>query len=399
MAETSTIIIPYLEIISGSGSVVNLIGYFNGARIYEDMHRNSWSGYVDINDSESFREDLPIIGEETIRMAFASIKSVDGDFDDFILLNDCKVTKLTDYQEVSSTRRTYRLHFHSKGAERNSMERVRKSYSGTASSIASTIITEQLEGTLVTVDGAKFDQKYVFPNLTPFQCINLMATSAISRRYNDPAYFFYEDRDGYHFTTLSKMFDKKPKYTIDTKIIKDRKDPNAELILALSTRHVPLFDVLENTDAGMYGDTLITYDKVNKRFDEITKTYTEAYPNFTHLGKEKLTRTKKESPKNKFQFMMINEPKSPGIYHNTTEWANQTMIRPPQVFGNRAMLGLNRPTDIKVGDVIDWPTMTTRDEPELDKILSGKWAVSRIRHDISSHSYSSTLEIIKDGMG
>ena len=392
MADTSNVAISHIKI-----NDVDFFSAFDSCTIFEDITRNSWSGHVDIIDNDDFRESIPIIGEEKISIRFASKQPVSGNTDEWITF-DGVITKLSNFREASSTQRRYRLHFYSQGAEKNRTKRVRKVYDGTGTEIANRILQKQLETSLGKVDPAKYSQRFVFPNWTPFQCINYLASVSVSKQYNDPAYLFYEDRNGYHMTTLSKLMDKGFSETINTKIIQNRTDPISDTVLASVTLHDPLFDIIENTDAGMYGTTLITYDKVYKRFKEETKTYTDSYYDFKHLGTEKLTRKRIESPKNKFQFIMINDAKSPGVYSNTDDWAMQSMIRPSQIFGFRAHISLNRSTDIRLGDVLDWNLLVSRDSEERDKILAGKWMVARIRHQFNNINYNPNIEFIKDSI-
>lgn len=371
---------------------------FTSCSIYEDMYRNSWSGHIDVKETESVRETMPIIGEEFIVIRFASVKPVSGEKDDIIQFVG-KVTSLADFREGNAQQRRYRLYFQSLGAEVNKAKRVRKFYEGTATSIASSILGAQLNKQLETVDAAKYDEKFVFPNWSPFKCINYLATVSVSKMYNDPFYLFYEDRDGYHFTTMSQLMDKPKSDTLKVRLIKDSKDKQADELLTSAIVFDPLFDVLENQEMGMYGGTLITYDKVKKKFEETTKTYSDTYGQFTHVGREKLTKAKAESPKNSFQFIMTNEPESPGVYSHVKDWALPGQIRAPQIRGQRAHMYLNRGTHIKIGDVIEWDFLSTQDTGDKDKLLSGNWMVTRIRHVFNQMNYNAHVEIIKDGYG
>lgn len=376
----------------------NLQSAFTSCTIYEDILRSAWSGHIDIIETESVRESMPIIGEEILIMRFASVRPISGEQDATVQFV-ARVTKLKNYREGTASQRRYRLHFQSIWAEVNKAKRCRKAYTGTGTDIAAKIMTNLMSQDLKTVDPAKYSEHFVFPNWNPFQCVNFLASVSVSAQYNDPGYLFYEDRDGYHLTTLSKLMDNEHVDTIKVKLIQGSQDEAADTTLTSVITFDPLFDVLENAEEGMYGGTLITYDKVNKKIEEITSTYSETYGEWKHVGKEKLTDIRAESPKNKFQFMFANETNNPGPYTQTREWALKGLIRSAQVRGHRVHLYLNRSTDFKLGDLLEWDLKTTADSKTPDKILAGNWMITRIRHTFNQVTYNAHVELIKDGRG
>jgi len=376
----------------------NIISAFTSCSIYEDLLRNVWSGHIDIIETESVRETIPIIGEEILIMKFCSVRPISGEEDTTIQFVG-RITKLKNYREGTAAQRRYRLHFQSIWAEVNKAKRCRKAYTGTGTDIAQKIMKNLMNQDFNTVDPAKYSEHFVFPNWNPFQCINFLGGVSVSQQYDDPAYFLYEDRDGYHFTTLSQLMDKEHSDTISVKLVQNSEDPVADTTLTSVIMFDPLFDTLEAAEEGMYGGTLITYDKVNKQFKEITSTYSETYDEWEHVGKEKLTDIRAESPKNRFQFMFANDTVNPGPYTQSREWALKGLIRHPQVRGHRVHLLLNRSTDFKIGDLLEWDLKTTQDSNTPDKILSGNWMITRIRHTFNQVNYNAHIELVKDGRG
>jgi len=363
--------------------------------IYEDIFRNSMSGYIDIGESINMREAMPIIGEEYFVVRFNSMASVSKTPDDPILFV-MKVFKLTNFTEGNLEQRMYRLHLQSLQAETNRTKRIRKVYEGKGSSIVSRILDGMFGGAeLKTVDATKYEEKYVFPNWYPYKCIDFIARTSISAQYNDPYYLFYEDRDGFHFQSLSKMFDQDKAATIEYKIIDSKSDEDQDKYLATKFNFSPMFDVLENELNGMYGGRLVTYDKVLKKRTETDLTYTETFGKFKHLGPTKLTNMKVEAPENHVQFMMTNDTKSPGLYDHVDEWATQRRIRSAQARGLRAIVELNRATNLKLADVVQFDFLNSKGKK--DKLLSGKWVLSRMKHVITPVGYTCQVEMIKDG--
>jgi hypothetical protein len=226
----------------------------------------------------------------------------------------------------------------------------------------------------------------------------MMKNFCISKKYNDPAYLFWEDRKGHHFTSLSQLMDNPESERIKMRLPDHQPTDDPFRITGFSFD--PMYDTLENQMLGMYGQTLITYDKVNKKFEESTATYSGDYGKYKHVGSSKLTKARIESPKNMFQFIMKNEPQSPGAYENVNEWAKSKIIRSSEIRGMRAHVRTSGRTSLKPGDIIYWElhSLTDTTYKEEDKILSGKWMISRIRHFIRETQYESHMELIKDGL-
>ena len=315
----------YLKSITLNG--YDLLNGFSEISIFEDIYRSRITGHIDVMESEFIRESIPIIGEEYLSIEFASTKLTEYTPDDFIKFNGLLVTKMTRLEEAhkateeagkSQAQFTYRLHFESLSDKLNRVKRVRKAYRGTGTEIATTILKQMMNKDLVTVDPALHTIDVVFPNWQPFRCIHYLNSISVSAKYQDPYYLFYEDRDGYHLTTMSALFDKGKKHDIKKVLIQSLVDPIQDEYTLTGMTFNPLFDTWDNEIKGMYGCTLTTFDKINKRWKEESDTYSDSYGKFKHVGKKKLTqKNASEKPKQRQQFMMVTDAKNPGAYQHT----------------------------------------------------------------------------------
>lgn len=387
-----------LDLLSLDGR--DLRGAFTQLVIYEDLFLNSFSGFIDIMETEQLREELPIIGEEFFMCQFASMRPLTESPDSTITIV-AKVFKLDKFTEGNSQQKRYRLHFQSLQAEANRAKRIRKAHKGTGSSIVANIMQNMFGEQLESVDPAKHVEEYVFPNWNPYKCIDHIAKTSVSAQYNDPYYIFYQDRDGFHFTTLSKLMDKPSAADIHMKNISSLEDEAKDDYLASDINFDPMFDGLESELWGMYGGRLTTYDKVNKEWKQTDLTYSSVYGQHKHVAKEKLTKKKFESAKSAQQFLMTNKISSPGPYAHTDEWATQIRIRSGQIRGMRAHFWLNRATSLKIGDCVKFNFKNLKDpsQPVDDKRLAGKWLITRMKHVLTEQEYQCQVEIVKDGLG
>lgn len=385
----------------------DLLNAFSEISIFEDIYRSRITGYIDVMESEFVRETMPIIGEEYLSVEFASTTMTNYIPDDYIKFNKLLITKMTRLEEshkateedgMSQEQYTYRLHFESLSDKLNRVKRVRKAFRGTSTEIATTILKQMMNKDLETVDPAKHTIDVVFPNWQPFRCIHYLNSISVSAKYNDPYYLFYEDRDGYHLTTMSALFDKGKKHDIKKVIVQSLVDPVQDDYILTGMTFNPLFDTWDNEIKGMYGCTLTTYDKINKRWKEESDTYSASYGKFKHVGKKKLTqKNASEMPKQRQQFMMTSEPKSPGGYEHTDEYAIYGPMREAQCEGLRTSFTLNRATSIKLGDIVNIDHKNKSGDP--DKVIGGDWLITRMRHIITPVAYMCMCDAIKDGLG
>lgn len=373
---------------------------FSQLIFYEDIFSNEMSGHIDVMETESVREyfsGLPngIIGEEYLTLSFAS-KFPDGTEHETIT-KVFWINKLEDYTHLTLSQRSYRLHFISMYHLQNTSHRNRKIWEDKSSGIVSTIIEQQLSAPINQIDTTSFEREYIFPNWTPFQVANFLSTVSLSEEFNDPKYLFYECRDGFNFVSLSYLMNKSYSHEMTSKLfdggVEDFNRFNIQTYTAKA-----FYDNSMNEYTGMYGNTLITYDKVNKKFEETTKTYTGTWGQFKHVGETKLTKSFSESPKNRFQFMSINKTENPGIYDKTNLYTRQLLNRSNQPKNNIFVVTYTGNTYLKVGNTIKFDMKTAKDPgKDPDKKLSGKYLMTRLKHIIDVEDYTTIVEIVKDG--
>jgi len=368
--------------------------------IFEDIYSNEMSGYIDLFETETFREGFAgmengIIGEEKLHIEFCS--RFPNKTEQKTIKFDFVLNKLHEFEQNTLEQKVYRLHFVSQYHDENVSHRNRKVWTGTADNIVSRIVTKQLGAPLATVDPAKFVQEIIFPNLMPYQVANFLADISISKQYNDPKYLFFEDRHGFNFTTMSKMIDQPPIVIMTAELFADgKRDQNRMNIQSYTSK--TLFDSTMNEFTGMFGNSYIMYDKIDKKYHETTKTYTDSHAQFKHVGETKLTRTQNESPKNRFQFMIAGKPENPNTYIHTDEWTRQLLNRSNQIKNNSFIVTYTGNTDLEIGKPIEYAIMSTKDLGQnQDKKLSGKFLITRIKHIIERTQYRTMLEIGKDG--
>lgn len=367
---------------------------------YEDIYSNEMSGYIEIMESETFREGFEglqdgIIGEETLKLIFCSRFPNGTEQEDIEV--EFSLNKLDKWQQNTLEQKVYKLHFVSKYHDANVGHRSRKYWEGTSDDIIKRIVEKQLGGSLVRTDPAKFNNEIIFPNLMPYQVANFLSDISMSNKYNDPKYLFYECRDGFNFVTMSYLMDQPISHMMSAEIFAHGSgDLNRFNIQSYASNS--LFDSLMNETTGMFGNTYIQYDKIDKKYYETVNTYPDTWDQFKHVGETPLVKNLKVSGKNRFQFMIAGKPENPNTYIHTDEWSGQLLNRSNQSKNNTFVVTYTGNTNLKIGRTIDFGIMSTKNRGmDQDRNLSGKFLITRIKHVINRNNYITMLEIVKDG--
>lgn len=196
---------PVIMLKSFDGSVqkniVNLIKKFD---IWESLDNYTLVAEFLIFDGIELIDQFPIVGEEIIELTIAT--PADGRPEiKFEFLVD-EITNISSNE--ASNLKTYKLKCVTMDYLRNSYRKFSKRYKDkTYEEAVSEIIADDLGSSKnLTIDSTiagSFD--YMVNNVRPFQVIDLVAERAHSRRHLSDYFVFYEDRDGYNFTTIEQL--------------------------------------------------------------------------------------------------------------------------------------------------------------------------------------------------
>ena len=188
---------------------VNLIPQTMTINMVEDVTMPVVTGSLDVADGQDFRTLLPLTGNEKLELHLFTpgqreIAYIEGQTDTLAVykIDKIRLSGGTGRQQI------YRVHFISREAIRNSVTRISKAFSGPVENAVHEIV--QNEKYLDTVKPIYLEQtatnsKYVIPNLKPFQTIKFLAQNAVSNKYSNAGYLFFERTDGFHFRSFESL--------------------------------------------------------------------------------------------------------------------------------------------------------------------------------------------------
>jgi len=418
-----------IEIVSPSGGKVDLSNVFTSFKMFEDLFSNTISCTLSFNDANNVCRHLPIIGQREKLTAKWQIK---GD-DEVVLEFDIYSVGTKNISDVGK-RESITLKGVSSEQFKNIHTRVSKSFYKKIDEMVSDIFDEHLKDSGsseqhklnidVKTDSEK--RKFIIPNWHPFDAINWLADRSQGEENSDACHFiFYQDRKGFHFTTIEKLFEEKtPKMSYLYSPRKFRENPLGFRDAGFVFRNIERLivdvpgDRLDENIQGMYGSKILTHDIVRKKYefkefsmkDEFDNTKhvpqpdTESYPiakaldefssepdtfwNFCPIHKN----LNQENELNGGDTVEKNEKYS--------EWLLKRKSLMRQVGGMVINVEVSGDSRRKCGDVVHLrisPTQPgTKEDEELDKYITGNYLVTSIKHNLTPDGYIMNMELSKD---
>ena len=403
--------------------------------IYESIHNKCLSGDITLVDSQNIPNHLPLTGFERIEFTFFTPSSPKGFNFSEKSGYPMYVYRIANRQETTPRTQAYTLFFTSKEMIRNEQVRISRAYATSYDNVVMELVKKQEllnSKKTLTVEETSGLHKIVFPNVRPFEAIQMMAKHAKSKSYDNGFMYFYETANGFHLRSLENMLAVTPnsarpvtaKFVSKPANIRDGANKSViELMqIAESYRILDQFNTLKNLRNGVYASRLVTHDMYNKTFSENDFDYHKQFPLQFHTEHDKGNKSY-----SKFLIPFFTgengeyySDKSQGTtyFQSITEKIHNDYERPPierltqknlsQKMALQSMrIGLEVPgfTGLSAGDIISFemPSYEPADKKnplDYDPYMSGRYIVESIRHrfDVARDKHMMNLECIKDSV-
>ena len=327
------------------------------------------------------------------------------------------------------------MHFISREAIRNSITRISKAFSGPVENAVHEIISD--EKYLDTVkpiylEPTATNSKYVIPNLKPFQTIKFLGQNAVSNKYSNAGYLFFERTDGFHFRSFESLMalngatarPVKEAYAIQPAGVRNEKG-DANVIQDLQSPDSYSFENVANTleelNKGLYANRLVTHDIYNKKITTFDYDYHEQFGQFFHTEHDQGNRTESKylRPLAKLddtdkvlsdypmaKLMNVVDTKK---VHNDYEFTPPEDILPNKVSQRAQMANFHLvmtvpgQTRMNCGEMISFALPNQRpvqhDQPQtLNPYYSGRYLVLSLKHkfDVVAQKHTMNIRCVKD---
>ena len=286
---------------------VNLIPQTMTINMVEDVTMPVITGSLDVADGQDFRTLLPLTGNEKLELHLFTpgqreIQYIEGQTDTLAVykVDKIRLSGGTGRQQI------YRVHFISREAIRNSVTRISKAFSGPVENAVNEIVSDKKYLDTVKpiyLEPTATNSKYVIPNLKPFQTIKFLGQNAVSNKYSNAGYLFYETiGGGFYFRSFESMMalngatarPVKEAYAIQPANVRNEKG-DANVVQDLQSPDSYSFENVANTleelNHGLYANRLVTHDIYNKKITTFDYDYHEQFGQFFHTEHDQGNRT------------------------------------------------------------------------------------------------------------
>ena len=415
---------------------VNLIPQTMAVNLVEDVTMPVITGSIDVADGQDFRTLLPLTGNEKLELHIFTpgqreIQYIEGQTDTLAVykIDKIRLSGGTGRQQV------YRVHFISREAIRNSITRISKAFSGPVENAVNEIISDKKYLDTVKpiyLEPTATNSKYVIPNLKPFQTIKFLGQNAVSNKYSNAGYLFFERTDGFHFRSFESLMalngatarPVKEAYAIQPASVRNEKG-DANVIQDLQSPDSYSFENVANTleelNHGLYANRLVTHDIYNKKITTFDYDYHEQFGQFFHTEHDQgnRTETKYLRPLAKLddtdkvlsdypmaKLMNVVDTKK---IHNDFEFTPPEDILPNKVSQRAQMANFHLvmtvpgQTRMNCGEMISFALPNQRpvqhDQPQtLNPYYSGRYLVLSLKHkfDVVAQKHTMNIRCVKD---
>ena len=221
--ETQEFKIEKMDIIPSKGKPLDISQIYTALTINESIFENYISGKIDLIDTSSIIESLPILGEEKVEIIIEYPEHTSRIPKKPIKIK-ADIYKLDNRKrhEGGQTLEEYTLYFCDEIRLKDKVKRVSKTFKeNKISDYVKKILQEELEvKDKIETDDTEGKYELNIPNLSPLKSINFLSNFAYNKKGDDNFFLFYQDREKFNFKSVEKLIEK----TTDTVIYIEKID-------------------------------------------------------------------------------------------------------------------------------------------------------------------------------
>jgi hypothetical protein len=366
----------------------NIYNLVKSVDIYESLNNYTLQADFYIADGIELLNYFPIAGEEHILLSFETPSRAMITYEFFV------TSIVAQKSNDQSNLKTYILRCVTKDYLKNSHTLFSKRYTNMDYDAAlNTVIKQDLKSSKpLNVESTKGKFDYVVNGVRPLQVVNLITERAVSAKYKSSFFVFYEDNQGYHFTTIEKLIEERKSGAADKEFVYDTSNRLNDYEKVINFRNILSYETLTQGT---------TVDKVKsgafknqvREFDISTGDYYNKYEYVNPSDQMSFQKTDNVFDFNSDAFnaevidmpatskMVLKDGKRPDMKHNEVIHMKRAFFDRIQQYGLR--IRVYGDTSIRVGDIIkaslpDISGVTV--EPEQQKIYSENYIIIGLKH-------------------
>ena len=415
------------DLVLTTGKVVGLKASIMGLSIFEGIDQLTVTGTMTIQDAFNLASFGPIIGQEYLRLKIATPNLKGGENTIDYSSNPFVVTSIDDRVPIGNGVQATTLTFCSREFVINQRARVRRTLVGSYSDIVRTMVETDLDSDKELYSEPSADNKKIIaPNVKPFDIIAIATKNAVSEKFNQSTYFFWESTSGFNFRTLGNMYAQTPvmsylSSTAGTRTKNGVRDIMAELSAIESYRITGSPDTVWNYATGIFSSELIVHDIISKSYQKHIYNYSDNFSEEQHLGTKPLAVNDPDGisvssfPSKQYLKPTVGVGTDQSFNDEFYQYAYGSnklelmQARNSQLSMMDSALQLSidvvGTTVVKAGDIVNItiPSVsavkTTKNETE-DMLYNGNFLIRSLRHDfdISNSKHRMSMNVTKDAI-
>jgi len=245
---------------------IDVSGIYEELNIHDSVLFNTISGNIFIVDAVGSLKGFDFDGSESLILELTK----EGDLYPF--KGTFKIHSQSDKKMVSLASTSYRLNFISNEYIDSIKTKVIQHYSDTYSNIVKLILkdflnvpTEKLKGIIESSRGIR---SVIIPTLAPLEAITWCSKRALDTN-DKPTFLFFENFDGYNFTSISNIFKQTPLANINFSPKNVIDNFGSDFLGVRDYEVIDQYDFVESVKSGVYAKTYRGYDIARRTFVEI----------------------------------------------------------------------------------------------------------------------------------
>jgi hypothetical protein len=414
MINAGDIVVEDIRLVSINGFEFDLRKMMIAFTLYEDIYSNGLSGFVVITDSHNLAKNIPIIGQEEIRLTFKtpgvdnvsrSVRLKVFKVSNQLHGNEGQVVTLLKLELVSPFIQI------SNGMKLNRVIR-NMPYSEMVKTIYKDMVA--IDGSLpplLFVEETAGKSSVMIPYWSPLYAINWMSYRSTSKN-DDMAsdYVFYQTLDGYNFQSLSSLKKAPAVYTYKNIPAGSRDEKTGERLIERDLRSImdhtisDVHDTLKRSSLGMYSSTQLVHEMTTKSYYRNDYSYRDAFRKMAHLNEHRIVTYDNPLQDTPAAYMKYHV-KSHYSFRDVADanyvdraWLRQAQMNLMNAF--TMSIRVFGDTTLRVGNVINVefaaPENKAQTKEETDRYLSGRYMVVSICHEYKESIHEMLLTIVRD---
>lgn len=380
-----------------------------GFEVFESILSPTIFAELIIADSMALLETFPIGNGEYVKIVFKTPRNK-GAPTNFLL----RVNKIENKQINETNKRlTYTLQCVSAELIINSKTSTTLRGQDNISTLITNVLNDQLETSKpIFIDPTSGVEKVLLTGMKPFQIIDYLRQRAVSNQYLSSSFCFFENRKGFVFTTIERLFEQAFKEDDTDKLFffdtsrKDRGD-NVTYRNIIAFNQIQFGDIISTIEGGGLNNQVQEFDMITGNVNRVT--YTD------NIGADSFRSTSPTGTSSKSSTFTSNHGRSTSVTKlipkrsdkpsgQIAEKISRTQAYAQKISQNIVQIHIYGDSDISAGDVIQCRLPSGADDKEnegVSRLTAGFYLVAKVRHMVLNNDrpqYTQALELIKSDL-